>query len=75
MSEKAMKPHRLALQDYFNGDSLVKVTIIRDDGKKFEVPAQKFFNDSPNFSKIEQIAIELCDGKVLDIGAGAGRHS
>jgi hypothetical protein len=59
MSTQAMKPHGLALLDYYNGDSSATVTIIRDDGKKFEVPAQKFFNDSSNFSKIEQIAIEL----------------
>jgi len=75
MSKQAMKPYGLALIDYYNGDSSATVTIIRDDGKKFQVPAQKFFNDSPNFSKIEQVAIDLCFGNVLDIGAGTGRHS
>ncbi|MGE5558828.1 MAG: class I SAM-dependent methyltransferase [Bacillota bacterium] len=75
MSEQAMKPHGLALLDYYNGDTSATVTIIREDGKKVELPAQVFFNDSPNFSKIEQIAIELCFGNILDIGAGSGRHS
>lgn len=59
MNKQAMKPYGLALFDYFNGDSSATMTIIRDDGEKFQVPAQKFFNDSPNFSKIEQLALDF----------------
>lgn len=75
MNRQAMKPYGLALRDYYNGDTSAMITIIRDDGKKFQIPAQNFFNDSPTFSKIEQLAIDLCSGNVLDIGAGSGRHS
>ena len=75
MNKHAMKPYGLALIDYYNGDSSATVTIIRDDGKYFYIPAQAFFNDSPHFSKIEQLALDLCFGDVLDIGAGVGRHS
>lgn len=34
-----------------------------------------YFSDYPKWSHIEQKAIKLAKGRVLDIGAGAGRHS
>ncbi len=34
-----------------------------------------YFNDYPKWSRAEQRAIKLAKGRVLDIGAGAGRHS
>jgi 2-polyprenyl-3-methyl-5-hydroxy-6-metoxy-1,4-benzoquinol methylase len=75
MNKQAMKPYGLALADYYNGNLDSIITIIRDDGKKFQLPVEKFFNKYPNFTKIEKLALDLCFGDVLDIGAGTGRHS
>lgn len=39
------------------------------------MPIEVFFRDENDFSELEYIALSLCDGKVLDVGAGAGAHS
>lgn len=75
MFENSMEPYGLALLDYFNGDHSATQIFHRDDDRDFEVPMSLFFRDSAGFSRIEQAAIELCAGRVLDIGAGTGRHS
>ncbi len=38
------------------------------------MPVSAFFSDS-NFPSIELRALDLCKGRVLDVGAAAGRHS
>lgn len=70
-----MSPYGSALLDYHNGNQNAKVIIHRDDDSRFELPMNIFFNNSSSFSRIEKKAIELCHGKVLDVGAGSGRHS
>jgi 2-polyprenyl-3-methyl-5-hydroxy-6-metoxy-1,4-benzoquinol methylase len=63
-----------ALLAYHNGDNTAVFTIIRDDGFSQSVPVSIFFDDQ-NFTELEEIALSLCKGSVLDVGAGAGRHS
>jgi SAM-dependent methyltransferase len=70
-----MEPYGLALMDYFNGDHSAKQTFHRDDGIDFEMPISGFFRGVQEFSRIERAALDLCRGKVLDIGAGSGHHS
>ena len=74
MKPEAMKLHGLALLDYYNGD-LDAVTILqRDDGYKSELPVKEFFRDAQEFP-LDKTALDLCYGRVLDIGAGSGIHS
>ena len=40
-----------------------------------ELPVDYLFRDFDAMNKIEQKALKLASGKVLDIGAGAGSHS
>lgn len=75
MNSESMKPYGLALLDFFNGDESAKIVIYRDDGEQEELPINFFFRESSNFSPIEQTALNLCRGSILDIGAGAGPHS
>lgn len=75
MNKQSMDPYGLALRDYFNGDRSSTLILHRDDGREFELPAKVFFAEPPEFTKIEKLALELCFGHVLDIGAGTGRHS
>lgn len=75
MNQLAMKPYGLALLDYFNGNSKAELIFRRDDGNEFVLPVSVFFRDRNNFTSIEEEAIKLCRGLVLDIGAGTGSQS
>ena len=69
-----MNSYGEALTAYYAGDSLASFTLRRNDGFEVVVPAEIFFVGH-NFSSLETYALELCKGSILDIGAGAGRHS
>lgn len=75
MSIQPMDLYGRALQDYFNGDHTATMIMHRDDGQKVELPSKVFFQEPTEFSKVEQLALDLCFGKILDIGAGTGSHS
>ncbi|MFX0137976.1 MAG: class I SAM-dependent methyltransferase [Candidatus Hodarchaeota archaeon] len=75
MDSESMKPYGMALLDYFYGDTSSKVIVYRDDGYKDELKIDSFFRDPLDFLPMEKIALDLCYGRILDIGAGAGPHS
>jgi len=70
----SMKPYSKCLADYYKGDIAASFSIVRDDGFKEQVPASVFFTGK-EFSSLETRGLDLCKGHVLDVGAGAGRHS
>ncbi|MCK0124450.1 class I SAM-dependent methyltransferase [Gelidibacter sp. F2691] len=64
-----------ALLDYLNGnftEDIVTSTNISDDD---ELPLTYLFREYPDMSKLEQKALQMASGKVLDVGCGAGIHS
>lgn len=64
-----------ALHDYFQehrGDKLLTHTSF---GAVEEMPVEEFFRQPVDFPELEHIALSLCDGRVLDVGAGAGSHA
>jgi len=75
MNAIAMEPFGRALLAYLGGDSSANLIVRRDDGKEAAVPVRLFFRDESGFTEMERMAMELCEGRVLDIGAGAGSQS
>jgi len=69
----SMIPHCAALRDYYNGCQKEPLRIIRSDGHSEVIPVEFFFSE--DFSKEDRSVLDLCVGRILDIGAGAGRHS
>jgi SAM-dependent methyltransferase len=69
------RPHGRALLDYSDGDTAAEVVVHGDDGETEVVPIRVFFRGPSEFSALEEAAIDLCRGRVLDAGAGAGCHS
>ena len=70
-----MEPHGMALLAFFNGNADAELIVRRDDGHEAPIPVGYFFRDPSAFTAIENAAIELCRGRVLDVGAGTGLHS
>jgi SAM-dependent methyltransferase len=68
-------PHGRALRDFHEGDTSAEVIVHGDDGETEVVPIRVFFRGPSEFSALEEAALELCRGRVLDAGAGAGCHS
>ena len=64
-----------ALLDYYNNnyssDIIVKSSISEDD----VISIPYLFRLEKELPKLEQTALNLCKGKVLDVGAGSGCHS
>src|SRR5688500_2641830 len=75
ISDNCLNPYGLAIWDYFSGNLSATLTAFDELGQKTEVPVGRFFREFDDFPEIEKKALGLCYGKVLDIGAGAGRHS
>lgn len=67
-------PHGESLLDYQRGDTAAVITVHGDGGQSTDVPVSLFFRDVDTFP-LERTAVELCRGRTLDIGAGAGCHT
>ncbi|HEY9620932.1 MAG TPA: class I SAM-dependent methyltransferase [Crinalium sp.] len=68
----AYNPHGAALMDCFRGDTSA-ILICYQDGVRDDVPASFWLREA--IDPLETLALELCRGHVLDVGAGAGLHS
>ena len=69
-----MNPFSSAILDFYEGNESATFIIKRDDGFSQEVPLSVFFADN-EIPPLEGSALDACRGRVLDIGAAAGRHS
>lgn len=75
MSLPSWAPHGAALRDYLAGRLDAEVIVRDEDGEEERTPASVFFRGPEEFSVLDQVALDLCRGRVLDVGAGAGCHS
>ena len=67
------------------GRALKDFNFLKDPGISLKVhsncsgteilPAEVFFRDESGLPELERYALDLCQGRVLDVGAGAGCHS
>ncbi len=68
-------PHGQSLIDYLDGASEAFVTVYDERREPCRVPVSLFFREPDAFPPLERTALDLCRGRVLDIGAGAGCHA
>jgi len=64
-----------ALLDYQNGAYSEDITTYSSLGEQDSIPLPYLFRDFQNMPSLEQKALELCRGSILDVGAGSGSHS
>jgi SAM-dependent methyltransferase len=74
MDLDAWKPHAAAMEAYHRGERDA-VLVVYDDFERDEVPVSYFFRAPEQFPAMERLALDLCRGRVLDVGAGSGCHS
>lgn len=73
--EEAWRPLDAALAAYRAGRRNASVIMTTDVGGEESVSAELFFRGLEDMPPVEQKAVELARGRVLDLGAGAGAHS
>ena len=69
-----MDNYHQALANFHKSTKPDVFEIVRDDGFSSVVPVSMFFDDL-NFPEVESLALSNCNGRILDVGAGVGRHS
>jgi len=64
-----------ALLDYYNNIALEDIITSTNISDEDTLPLDYLFRDYTNMPKIEQKALDVSQGKILDVGCGAGSHS
>jgi SAM-dependent methyltransferase len=64
-----------ALLDYYNGDHSVEITVLSNLAEDDVLKVSYLFRSFSEMPEREIKALDLCRGKVLDVGAGAGAHA
>lgn len=64
-----------AIADYFAAPNSANIRVHSPDFEDDEIPVSYLFRTFAEMPKMEQKALQLCKGKTLDIGCGAGSHS
>lgn len=65
----------LAIYDMHFRKSPKKLYVHDEFGPKVEMPIQYYFRSYYHMPELERKAIGLCQGEILEIGAGAGAHA
>jgi SAM-dependent methyltransferase len=74
MDLEGWQPHAAAMQAFHRGQHDARI-VVYDDYERDEVPVSYFFRRPSEFPPLEWTALDLCRGRVLDVGAGSGCHS
>ena len=64
-----------ALKAFFEGVTEEQLWLNTSYGEPEEMPLWYFFREYDEMPELEKIALTLCEGKVLDVGAGTGCHA
>lgn len=64
-----------ALMDYWHGRATENITTYSSLEETDEIPLSYLFRTYEEMPELEQYALKKCEGKILDLGAGAGSHT
>ena len=68
-------PMGAAIYDFHRNGSADVLKVYSSDFDDDEIPVADLFREYEEMPYIERVAIDMADGKVLDVGAGSGCHS
>ena len=72
---KDKDPMGLAIAEYHTNKKKKKLWVNSDITDKDEIPVKYLFRSFKQMPHIEQQALKICKGNILDVGAAAGSHS
>lgn len=64
-----------AIEQYYKKKDKTPITVCSPDFDDDEIPVQYLFRTYSEMPESEKFAIDLCRGKVLDVGSAAGCHT
>jgi hypothetical protein len=65
----------LALESFYTRQDKTPIKVHNEDFYDDEIPVEYLFRSYQEMPKLEQIALDLFEGKILDVGCCAGSHS
>jgi SAM-dependent methyltransferase len=69
------EPLAVALLDHHRDGRPRRVKALRADGVEFEIETEEYFTLEGELAELDRLALARARGRVLDVGAGAGRHA
>lgn len=64
-----------AIFDYWKTGKASNLKVHNSYGLPERMPVKSFFRTYNELPEIERFALDICEEEILDVGAGAGRHS
>ena len=64
-----------AISDFYNTKKDISIKVLSSDFDDDEIPVPYLFRKYTDMPVIEQMALDLSKGTILDVGCGAGSHS
>lgn len=71
----AKDPMGAAIADYFKHGKAARLRVFSSQFEEDEIPVSQLFRNLDMMPAIEQKALQLAKGRILDCGAGSGCHS
>ena len=63
------------IYDYFKNGKAGKLRVFSSQFEEDEIPVSELFRTYEHMPLLEQTALDMAQGKILDVGAGSGCHS
>ena len=73
--EDGCDPMGQAIRDYYETGRAGRLRVFSPQFDEDEMPVGTLFREEEDMPPLELKALDLCRGRVLDVGAGAGCHS
>lgn len=73
--KRANDPMGTAIAEYHKTGKADRLRVFSPDFDEDDIPVELLFRSFEEMPEIEQIALTMAQGKILDVGAGAGCHS
>lgn len=68
-------PMGAAISDYFNHHKADRLRVFSSQFEEDEIPVKELFRTRQTMPLLERTALQLAEGRILDVGAGSGCHA